>query len=203
MHANVDFFQYLARPFSVIGRAASLYTDPFIMISGTLTAYSILGKLQQNKNVSIVQEYVSRLLRIVPTFAALIAFCTLVLPWLNSGPTWNLVVTHHSDICKNNWWRNLLFIHNYFGFKDMVEYDSQLFRISLFIFVKFQCLTHTHHVGIDTQLFFISPLLIFTLWKWPKGGSLVLITFAIISTIMRYYVTYTMRLSNYIHFGTS
>ncbi|KAJ8961100.1 hypothetical protein NQ318_008776 [Aromia moschata] len=181
---RTDFVEYLARPFTVLGRAASLYTDPFIMISGTLTTYSLLGKLNKSKTINISQEYISRLFRILPTFIALIAFCTFILPWLNSGPLWNLVVTHHSNICKKYWWRNLLFIHNYFGFKDM-------------------CLTHTHHVGIDTQLFFVSPFLILTLWKWPRRGTIFLITLAIISTVMRCYVTYTMRLSNYVHFGTS
>ncbi|KAJ8968149.1 hypothetical protein NQ317_014796 [Molorchus minor] len=66
-----------------------------------------------------------------------------------------------------------------------------------------ECLTHTHHVGIDTQLFLVSPFFILTLWKWPKKGTIFLVTLAAISTLMRYYVTYTMRLSNYVHFGTS
>ncbi|CAH0557874.1 unnamed protein product [Brassicogethes aeneus] len=181
---RTQYVEYVSQPWTVVGRAASLYTDPFIMFSGTLTTYALLGRLQRTQKLNLFQEYVSRLMRIVPTFAALIAFCTFVLPWLNNGPTWNLVVTHHSDICKQNWWRNLLFIHNYYGFKEM-------------------CLTHTHHIGIDTQLFFASPFLVYLLWRWPKKGSVTLITIASISTVMRYYVTYTMRLSNYVHFGTS
>ncbi|XP_056642944.1 O-acyltransferase like protein [Diorhabda sublineata] len=178
------YVEFISRPFSVIGRAASLYTDPFIMISGMLTTYSLLGRLQKTQKINIIEEYTTRLFRILPTFMALIAFCTFILPHIDSGPLWNLVVTHHSDICKKYWWRNLLFIHNYFGFKDM-------------------CLTHTHHLGIDTQLFFVSPLLIYLIWRWPKRGSIILIALAAISTIMRYYVSYTMRLSNYVHFGTS
>jgi peptidoglycan/LPS O-acetylase OafA/YrhL len=120
------FFQILGKPFTVLGRAASLYTDPFIMLSGLLTAYSLFGKLQRGQKIQVVQEFVGRLLRIVPPLAALILFCTYVLPLLGSGPQWNLVITHHSDICKTYWWRNLMFIHNYFGFENM-------------------CLTHTHH----------------------------------------------------------
>ncbi|EFA04173.1 O-acyltransferase like protein [Tribolium castaneum] len=181
---RTEMIEFVSRPWTVIGRAASLYTDPFILISGTLTAYSLLGKLKKNGRISVREEYISRLFRILPTFAALIAFCTFVLPWMNQGPMWNQVVTHHSDLCKQYWWRNLLFIHNYFGFKDM-------------------CLTHTHHVGIDTQLFFVSPLFALLLWKWPKRGVYVLAVLALASTAWRYYVTYTMKLSNYIHFGTS
>lgn len=59
-------------------------------------------------------------MRIVPTFGALIVFCTYILPLLGSGPQWNLVVNTHAEICKENWWRNMLFIHNYFGFSKMV-----------------------------------------------------------------------------------
>ena len=111
----------MGQPWSVIGRAASLYTDPFILISGTLTSYSLMGKLMRYGRINILEEYVSRLFRVLPTFAALIAFCTLILPWVSSGPLWNQVITHHSTICKKYWWRNLLFIHNYYGFKDMVR----------------------------------------------------------------------------------
>jgi len=67
----------------------------------------------------------------------------------------------------------------------------------------FQCLTHTHHVGIDTQLFAISPLLVLLLYKKPKIGAIVLGVIASISTILRFYVTYTKELNNYVYYGTS
>lgn len=181
---RTEFVEIMSKPFTVLGRAASLYTDPFIMISGLLTSYSLIGKLKKTGKIDIIQEYVSRLYRIIPTLAALIAFCTFILPWINNGPMWNMVITHHSDVCKKYWWRNLLFIHNYFGFQDM-------------------CLTHTHHLGIDTQLFFVSPFMIYGLWRWPFKGSMVLVFLATLATIARFYVTYSMRLSNYVHFGTS
>ncbi|XP_012283860.1 nose resistant to fluoxetine protein 6 [Orussus abietinus] len=176
--------EYLGKPWTVIGRAASLYTDPFIMLSGLLTTYSFVGRLEKTGKLDVKQEYLSRLLRLVPTLGALILFCTYVMPFIGSGPQWNLVVTHHADICKKTWWRNFLFIHNYFGFENM-------------------CLTHTHHLGIDTQLFAISPLLVILLWKKPKLGGFFLTSLATISTILRYRVTYMKRLNNYVFFGTS
>lgn len=118
---NKMFLKELGAAWTVVGRAASLYTDPFIMISGTLTSYSLIGKLKESKPIYILKEYMSRILRILPTFSFLIMFCTLILPWTNAGPLWKSVVTHHSDICKNNWWKNVLFIHNYFGFENMVS----------------------------------------------------------------------------------
>ncbi|KAG5314333.1 NRF6 protein, partial [Acromyrmex insinuator] len=65
------------------------------------------------------------------------------------------------------------------------------------------CLTHTHHIGIDTQLFAISPVLVLLLYKKPKIGAIVLGTIALISTILRFYVTYVKDLNNYVYYGTS
>lgn len=180
---RTEMAETLGKPFTVVARAASLYTDPFLMLSGMLTAYALIGKLQKRGKFSLFEEYASRYLRIMPPLAFLIAFCTFILPMLGSGPQWNLVVTHHSDICKQYWWRNLLFIHNWFGFSNM-------------------CLTHTHHVGIDTELFSIAPFLIFALWKWPRKGMSMILGLAVVSTIARYYVTYKYGLSNYVFFGT-
>ncbi|XP_055522358.1 nose resistant to fluoxetine protein 6 [Wyeomyia smithii] len=184
-YANrTDMSETLGQPWTVVGRAASLFTDPFIMFSGFLTTYSMIGRLMRNQRIKLYQDYIGRLLRIIPPLGALILFCTFVLPFLGSGPQWNLVVTNHGDICKKYWWRNLLFIHNYFGFKNM-------------------CLTHTHHIGIDTELFFVSPLFIWLIWKWPRRGGMALIVLALVSTIHRFYITYKLRLSNYVYFGTS
>ncbi|XP_055682910.1 nose resistant to fluoxetine protein 6-like [Lutzomyia longipalpis] len=181
---RTEMSEYLGQPWTVIGRAASLYTDPFIMLSGLLTTYSLYGRLQRGQPIRVVQEYAGRFLRLVPTLGALILFCTFILPLLGTGPQWNLVITTHADICKTTWWRNLLFIHNYFGFENM-------------------CLTHTHHVGIDTQLFILSPLIAVGLFKWPRKTLMTILAIAGISTAARYHVTVTRRLANYIFFGTS
>ncbi|XP_011502852.1 PREDICTED: nose resistant to fluoxetine protein 6-like [Ceratosolen solmsi marchali] len=181
---RTEMTEYVGKPWTVIGRAASLYTDPFIMLSGLLTTYSFVGRLDKIGKLNVRNEYLSRLLRIVPTLGALILFCTYIMPFIGSGPQWNLVVTQHADICKRTWWRNFLFIHNYFGFENM-------------------CLTHTHHVGIDTQLFALSPLMVLAIYKKPKIGITVLTLVAMLSTVLRFYVTYFYRLNNYIFFGTS
>ena len=55
----------LGKDWTVLSRAASLYTDPFIMMSGTLTAYSVFGRLHRNEKVNLLNEYLSRLFRYV------------------------------------------------------------------------------------------------------------------------------------------
>ncbi|XP_015434936.1 PREDICTED: nose resistant to fluoxetine protein 6-like [Dufourea novaeangliae] len=181
---RTEMSEYLGKPWTVIGRAASLYTDPFIMLSGLLTSYCFVGKLRRTGNLNVKDEYISRLIRLVPSLAALMVLCTYVIPYVGSGPQWNLVVTEHANICKRTWWRNFLFIHNYFGFESM-------------------CLTHTHHLGIDTQLFILSPMMVLLLYKTPKTGTIILTLCAVFSTLLRYFVTHFKQLNNYVFFGTS
>lgn len=118
---RTEMAEDLGHSWTVIGRAASLYTDPFLLFSGMLTSYSMFGRLMKGNPINLKNEYIGRIMRIVPSLAALILFCTYVLPLMGSGPQWNLVVGHHSDLCKKSWWKNLLFIHNYFGFGEMVR----------------------------------------------------------------------------------
>ena len=66
-----------------------------------------------------------------------------------------------------------------------------------------QCLTHTHHVGIDTQLFLLAPLFTIALFRWPRRTLQVILALALVSTIARYYVTVDKNLSNYVFFGTT
>jgi len=67
----------------------------------------------------------------------------------------------------------------------------------------FQCLQHSQHLGTDTQLFALSPLIVYMVWKWPRTGLSVLTGLAAISTALRYNVTVSRRLSLYFYYGIS
>lgn len=60
--------------------------------------------------------------RLFPLFVSLMLFCTYILPDVSNGPQWNLVVEEHSRVCEKNMWKSFLFIHNYFGFEEMVRW---------------------------------------------------------------------------------
>lgn len=66
-----------------------------------------------------------------------------------------------------------------------------------------QCLTHTHQLGIDMQLFLVAPLLVYPLWRWPRGGALFLAALAAWSTALRYSVVIDNELSTIVYFGVS
>lgn len=182
---RTEMTQRMANPFLLVyASAASLYTDIFLMLSGLLTTYTFIGRLQKQRKIVIWRELLDRYLRIIPSIIFLILFCTFILPLLGSGPMWNLVVTSHSDICKKHWWRNLLFLQNWFGYNAI-------------------CLTNTHHVGIDMQLFVVATFLTIALWRWPRRGLQAIIGLAVLSTLARFYITTVHELSIHIFFGIS
>ncbi|CAH0393444.1 unnamed protein product [Bemisia tabaci] len=169
---------------SVIGRTAIIYTDVFIYISGILTGANLLKQLSKNSKLNLVDIYANRWCRFTPNLLVVILFCTYILPSLGSGPMWNLVVSRHADLCTNNAWRSLMYIHNYFGFENM-------------------CLTHTHQLGIDMQLFIAAPLFVYCMWRWPRFGIPFTIVMAVLSTALRFYVSYQNNLTVVIVFGIS
>lgn len=182
---RTEMTKRLANPFLLVyASAASLYTDIFLMLSGLLTTYTFIGRLQRGRPIVIWRELLDRYIRIIPAIGFLILFCTFILPLLGSGPMWNLVVTSHSEICKKNWWRNFFFIQNWFGYNSI-------------------CLTNTHHTGIDMQLFIVATFLTIALWKWPRRGVQAIVVLAVLSTIARFYTTLVHELSIHIFFGIS
>ncbi|XP_063233050.1 nose resistant to fluoxetine protein 6-like isoform X2 [Bacillus rossius redtenbacheri] len=172
----------LGMPWSIIGRISIIYTDSFIMFSGLLTSYSFVKELDERGRLSVWEKYWSRYIRITPNLLAIILFCTYVMVHLGSGPQWNLVVKHHSDICQQTMWRNFLYIHNYYGFQNM-------------------CLTHTHQLGIDMQLFALSPGFVYLLWRSRWLGLSAAALVGAWSAALRYAVSMRHGLSTVVYFG--
>ncbi|XP_066252059.1 nose resistant to fluoxetine protein 6-like [Euwallacea similis] len=171
-----------AMKWSVIGRNSVLYTDCFLLISGLLNANALLRDSEKYKRMKFREKLLGRLVRILPGMVTTILFCTYILPLMGSGPLWPIVVNHHSNLCRKNMWRNFLFIHNYFGFKDM-------------------CLTHTHQLGIDMQLFLATPVLLYILSKNRGIGVVMVVAVSAVSTLLRFYNTLAYKLNYVVHYG--
>ncbi|XP_069696137.1 uncharacterized protein [Periplaneta americana] len=179
---------YMAETFShiwsMIGRTSVIYTDSFILLSGLLTSISFLRELDRSKRLPLWDKFLARYLRITPNNLAIVLFSTYILNHMGSGPLWNQVIKHHGDLCQNNMWKNFLYIHNYFGVEDM-------------------CLTHTHQLAMDMQLFVVSPVFIYLLWRSRRLGMIVIAAAAAASTLLRYYVIYSKRLTVIVYNGVS
>ncbi|XP_041972895.1 nose resistant to fluoxetine protein 6-like [Aricia agestis] len=171
-------------PWAVIGRSAILYTDSFLYLSGFLNAHNLLKELDRKGTIDVKERLISRWFRLFPLFLSLMLFCTYILPDVNNGPQWNLVVEEHSRVCVKNMWKSFLFIHNYFGFEDM-------------------CLTHTHQLGIDMQLYVATLPLMLLLWKSRRLGLALMLGIAVGSTVLRYLAIHWYDISMFVYYGIS
>lgn len=173
---------YLRGSVTVPSRACYLNTDAFLMLSGLLISYSLIGRLQKGLKINVWKEIAGRYFRIMPPLAAAMIYMTFILPHLGSGPQWNMLITYQADLCKKTWWRNFLMIQNWFGFENI-------------------CLTNTHHVGTDFELFIVSIFLTIYLFKSPRNGSILLFVLAAASTIGNFVMTYIARVNSYVLYG--
>ncbi|XP_077294214.1 nose resistant to fluoxetine protein 6-like [Arctopsyche grandis] len=168
--------EMFGKPWAIIGRTAIVYTDSFLLISGFLTARCLLKDLHTYNEMRFTKKLISRLFRLIPGLLTVILFCTYILPDLGSGPQWETVINEHSRLCKRNMWMNLMFIHNFMGFENM-------------------CLTHTHQLGIDMQLFIFAPLAVGLLWYLGTRGMQILLGVSLLSTALRFVVAIRKELS--------
>uniref|UniRef100_A0A2A4J5M9 Nose resistant-to-fluoxetine protein N-terminal domain-containing protein n=1 Tax=Heliothis virescens TaxID=7102 RepID=A0A2A4J5M9_HELVI len=181
---KVSFSAVFGMPWAVVGRSAILYTDSFLYLSGFLNAHNLLTDLEKKGTINLKDRLIARWFRLFPLFVSLMLFCTYILPDLNNGPQWNLVVEEHSRVCEKNMWKSFLFIHNYFGFEDM-------------------CLTHTHQIGMDMQLYVATLPLMVIIWKYRTLGWSLLALIAVASTALRYLAIYWYDISMFVYYGIS
>ncbi|VVC92271.1 unnamed protein product [Leptidea sinapis] len=165
-------------------KSAIVYTDSFLYLSGFLNSHNLLQDLEKKGTIDLKNRLLARWFRLFPMFLSLMLFCTYILPDLNNGPQWNLVVEEHSRVCEKNMWKSFLFIHNYFGFEEM-------------------CLTHTHQLGMDMQLYVATLPLMLLVWKSRRLGLSLLFGIAAISTVLRYLATHWYDISMFVYYGIS
>ncbi|PSN55352.1 hypothetical protein C0J52_01840 [Blattella germanica] len=113
---------------------------------------------------------------LTPPYAFVIFFYATLMYHLGSGPNWNSQMGLNRDYCIENWWTNLLYINNYINIDRM-------------------CMNQTWYLAVDMQLFWLSPLLLYPLAKWPRFGK-ALLGFTILgSVLVPLIVTMALRLT--------
>lgn len=162
---------------------ATLSTDTFLLLSGTLLAVSFLrsaralpGAASARLPFSPLSFYWHRYARLTPVYAVCVWFYASMLPRLGNGPTWDVGVGKESDNCVANWWTNLAYVNN-------------------FMQLNGPCMSHTWYLATDMQLFWMSPVVLVPLVRWPRFGRVLLAALVVTSMAVAFTVTFTERLT--------
>uniref|UniRef100_A0A8W8LEU9 Nose resistant-to-fluoxetine protein N-terminal domain-containing protein n=3 Tax=Magallana gigas TaxID=29159 RepID=A0A8W8LEU9_MAGGI len=140
---------------------APFSVDSFFVLSGLLTSYLLLKQMEKTKgSVNWGLYYFHRYWRLTPVYMIVIGMYVTIYPHLIYGPN-----KQTSDqICKDFWWKNLLYIDNFFGIKDL-------------------CLGWSWYLNNDMQFYILSPLLIVPFFFNQIIGITVSVVFLLAATI--------------------
>lgn len=111
-----------------------------------------------------------RFLKFAPGVACLIAV-EFLWPLVGSGPIFTYIADKQSQICANNWWRNVFFITNWHDVRE-------------------NCVTHTFWSAIDMQLFLLGLIAVALTVRNVKWGIAFAVTLSVLDLVIDVYLTH-------------
>lgn len=136
-----DWYSY---PIIGIGFAV----DTFFVISGLLIVYLYFVMVDKGIKFSISSYYLHRIIRLTPALAMMVLVYCCLINLLESEP-FPLLDLAIGEQCRKNWWSTMLYVENYVHPNDL-------------------CMAQSWYLGIDTQLYFLAPLIFIPLKTKPK-----------------------------------
>lgn len=180
--------------------------DVFFLMAGVLVVKSILKSFkgrepeeaESKKSIkvfffsgsfNVLKFYFNRYLRYMATDAVLLLF--YMSSFQESIVDGILISQLQRQIhnCENYWWSNLLLIQNYV---NPFETVSNVPRLRVFMTsLLFQCIPVTWFLSVDFQLFLLSPIFVFLLWKFKYRALWLFAAIVFISQAGIFYIRYT------------
>ncbi|KAF5307204.1 hypothetical protein FQR65_LT00720 [Abscondita terminalis] len=146
----------------------------FFLLSGMVLSYFFFKTLQKQKTFKIsyiFYAFLIRYVRLTTSVIVVVAFSASWLRHLNRGPLWDKTVGTEFRNCRRNWWANLLYINNYYDIPHM-------------------CLLQSWYLAADSQLFFLSLIILIIVSKFKKFLVHILSLCMVIGVIIPGIITY-------------
>jgi peptidoglycan/LPS O-acetylase OafA/YrhL len=90
-----------------------------------------------------------RILRLTPSLAMVALLSATLITHMGSGPFWPAMYVTFQESCEKNWWSTVTYLQNY-------------------VHTHNQCVGQAWYLAVDTQMYFLSPVVLFPLLRWPK-----------------------------------
>lgn len=107
--------------------------------------------------------YVHRYIRLTPMLVVSILFSTTLMRYLGSGPLWPNLIAMTKGQCERHYLSTLFYVQNYVNPKDI-------------------CFGHSWYLSVDTQLFLISPFVMYSIYKF-KSKAVFVLSFMVLGCI--------------------
>ncbi|KAL7035543.1 hypothetical protein ACKWTF_008434 [Chironomus riparius] len=153
--------------------------DTFFFMSSLLLTMSVFRELDRTKRINLLLLYLKRYIRITVPLAVMIAFTVTFYFHLSDGPLWNMLINKlATDYCEKWWWSTLLYVGNFANPKQL-------------------CFGHSWYLLVDMQLYFLSPIILYPLWKFKKHYKVMIPMIFFITSLGMIYVYLVMYLKEF------
>ena len=159
--------------FASVGNGAFFAVDAFFFLSAFMGGYILLTKMVPKRGrINYPLLVFHRYYRLIFPIICVTLFISTLFRYFGSGPVWAEMTHRQEARCEKYWWTNLLMVMN----------------LNPWVFVD-ECVGWTWYIGIDFQLFLITPLLVFFYCKrrWLGYTSAILLILA--SSAFNYAIT--------------
>ncbi|KAK3779021.1 hypothetical protein RRG08_034279 [Elysia crispata] len=147
---KLDMFDLLRGFTFQVMANGTLSVDSFFFMSGLLTAYMFLKECGKQEKVTWKQGilyYVHRYWRLTPPMMIWILVVACLVQYVGEGrPGW--VDYYGAQLCRDNWWANLLYIQNIYSEKG-------------------GCIGVSWYLANDMQFYFLAPFVVLP-WIYRK-----------------------------------
>uniref|UniRef100_A0A336MU13 CSON007328 protein n=1 Tax=Culicoides sonorensis TaxID=179676 RepID=A0A336MU13_CULSO len=123
--------------------------------------------------LNIFKNVIIRYIRLTTALIPVILFTVGPMIYMGSGPEWTSRISQVTGFCDKYWWSALLHVQNYVN-----PYEV--------------CVGQAWYLSVDFQLYLVSPLILYPLWKYGRkflwiiiGLILVILTYILIICIYK------------------
>ncbi|OWF39479.1 Nose resistant to fluoxetine protein 6 [Mizuhopecten yessoensis] len=127
--------------------SALFSVDSFFLLSGMLVSFLTLKEMQKkNGKINWLMYYFHRFWSPTPAYMLVLVTYIGLFHYWGDGPFWPQHAPGY-DVCIKYWWRNLLYIQNFFPVTE-------------------QCIGWSWYLANDMQFFIITPLILIPLYRY-------------------------------------
>ncbi|XP_012936942.1 nose resistant to fluoxetine protein 6-like [Aplysia californica] len=149
---------------------ATFCVDSFFVLSGLLVSYPTLSVMKSTEGkISWFSFYFHRYLRLTPAYMLCLAVYVTTLPFWMDGPFYPRRGINN-NFCETTWWKNLLYIQNFF-------HDDTM------------CFSWSWYLSADMCFYVLSPLMIAPLHFRPVIGFIIIGLFFLATTVTPFVLT--------------
>ncbi|XP_030079935.1 nose resistant to fluoxetine protein 6-like [Drosophila hydei] len=160
---GLGFIYWAEKPFAQLIIHAFFSVDSFFLLSGLLVVMVALRAMEKTKGkLNVPLMYLHRYLRLTPLLAMAILVYMKLMPRMVDAPLANEGFGD-SEKCKSTWFWTLLYVQNY-ATKEI-------------------CLDHSWYLSVDMQMYILSPILLFALYKWGKKAAIGTVVLIVLLTV--------------------